>query len=167
MNFQIVARYNMERFSNRLPRVGRLNNFRAPIPEGYFPKLDSLVASRSWPARISGAFLKDLNRELDQVRLDISDLERWRERFFEAINQGSVVDSSGNRIALDETRGIDILGNMMEASMLTPNSQLYGDLHNMGHVVISYSHDPDHRHLESFGVMGDSGESTDCLKFNR
>lgn len=26
----------------------------------------------------------------------------------------------------------------------------------MGHVAISYSHDPDHRHLESFAVMGDS-----------
>ena len=25
----------------------------------------------------------------------------------------------------------------------------------MGHVFISYVHDPDHRHLESFGVMGD------------
>lgn len=101
--------------------------------------------------------MKDLNRELDQVRLDITDLERWRERFIEAVNQGSVVDGSGNRMPLDEQRGIDILGNMMEASILTPNSQLYGDLHNMGHVVISYSHDPDHRHLESFGVMGDSG----------
>lgn len=56
-------------------------------------------------ARVSGAVLKDLNRELDQVRLDISDLERWRERFVDAVNQGSVVDSAGNRIALDERRG--------------------------------------------------------------
>lgn len=44
----------------------------------------------------------------------------------------------------------------MESSVLSPNRNLYGDLHNMGHVFISYSHDPDHRHLESFGVMGDS-----------
>lgn len=26
----------------------------------------------------------------------------------------------------------------------------------MGHVFISYAHDPDHRYLESFGVIGDS-----------
>lgn len=26
----------------------------------------------------------------------------------------------------------------------------------MGHVIISFQHDPDHRHLESFSVMGDS-----------
>lgn len=45
---------------------------------------------------------------------------------------------------------------MIEASTLSPNRTFYGDLHNMGHVFIAYSHDPDHRHLESFGVMGDS-----------
>lgn len=43
----------------------------------------------------------------------------------------------------------------MESSTLSPNRQLYGDLHNMIHVFISYAHDPDHRYLESFGVMGD------------
>ncbi|CAO1425734.1 unnamed protein product [Diamesa serratosioi] len=156
MHEQIVGRYNFERLSNNLPKVERLNNLRAPIPEGYFPKMDSLVASRAWPGRVSGAVLKDLNRELDQIKLNISDLEQWRDRFFEAVNQGFVTDASGNRVVLDEARGIDVLGNMMESSILSPNRQLYGDLHNMGHVFISYSHDPDHRHLESFGVMGDS-----------
>lgn len=57
---------------------------------------------------------------------------------------------------LDERTGIDTLGNIMESSLLSPNRDFYGDLHNMGHVFISYSHDPDHRYLESFGVMGDS-----------
>lgn len=57
---------------------------------------------------------------------------------------------------LDEVTGIDNLGNMIESSTISPNRQLYGDLHNMVHVFISYAHDPDHRHLESFGVMGDS-----------
>lgn len=57
---------------------------------------------------------------------------------------------------LDERRGIDILGNIMESSILSVNRDLYGDLHNLGHVFLSYAHDPDHRHLESFGVIGDS-----------
>lgn len=52
--------------------------------------------------------------------------------------------------------GIDILGNIMESSTLSINRNFYGDLHNFGHVFISYAHDPDHRHLESFGVIGDS-----------
>ncbi|XP_055374570.1 phenoloxidase 2-like [Condylostylus longicornis] len=156
MHQQLVARYNLERFSNNLARVKRFNNLRDPIKEGYFPKMDSLVASRAWPPRFADTTLKDLNRELDQIKLDIGDLERWRDRFYEAIHQGFVVDERGTRIPLDENRGIDILGNMMESSILSPNRQLYGDLHNMGHVFLSYAHDPDHRHLESFGVIGDS-----------
>ena len=47
--FQIIARYNFERLCNNLPRTTPLVDLRAPIPEGYFPKLDSLIASRSWP----------------------------------------------------------------------------------------------------------------------
>lgn len=56
---------------------------------------------------------------------------------------------------MDEARGIDILGDLVEASDLSPNKTLYGSLHNMGHNVIAYSHDPDNRYLEQFGVMGD------------
>ncbi|XP_031638947.1 phenoloxidase 2-like, partial [Contarinia nasturtii] len=156
MHQQIVARYNFERFSNNLPRVQRLNNFREPIAEAYFPKMDSLVASRAWPARPSNTRITDMNRELDQIRFDVSDLERWTNRFVEACHQGFVMNTNGERVTLDERTGIDTLGNIMESSQLSINRPLYGDLHNMGHVFISYSHDPDNRHLESFGVMGDS-----------
>lgn len=51
--------------------------------------------------------------------------------------------------------GIDTLGNIVEACSLSPNRQLYGNLHNQGHNVISYAHDPEARYLEDFGVMGD------------
>lgn len=89
---QMVARYNFERLSNSLQRVKRFNNLRDPIEEAYFPKMDSLVASRSWPARVANSKISDLNRELDQVKQDVSDLERWRDRIFEAIHQGFVVN---------------------------------------------------------------------------
>ena len=55
--YRSARRYNMERFSNRLQRVKRLINLREPIVEGYFPKLDSLVSSRVWPARASNTML--------------------------------------------------------------------------------------------------------------
>lgn len=92
MHQQLVARYNFERFSNRLARVKRFNNLREPIAEAYFPKMDSLVASRAWPARAANTQLRDLNRELDQIKNDVADLERWRDRFYEAIHQGFVVN---------------------------------------------------------------------------
>jgi hypothetical protein len=51
-------RYDFERLSNKLARVKRLLNWREPIPEGYFSKLDSLVASRVWPPRHSNAVMR-------------------------------------------------------------------------------------------------------------
>ncbi|XP_046834983.1 phenoloxidase 1-like [Vespa crabro] len=155
MHQQIQARYNCERLCNRLGRVTRLINWREPIPEGYFPKLDSLTASRTWPARPTGAVLRDISRQVDQLDFDIQDLERWRDRIYEAIHTGSIINIKGERVPLTEKSGIDVLGNIMESSILTPNSNLYGDLHNLGHVLISYVHDPDNRYLESFSVMGE------------
>lgn len=125
----------------------RFHNWREPIPEGYFPKLDSLVASRTWPARPAGALLKDINRPVDQLNFDLQDLERWRDRIYEAIHTGAIINPRGQRVPLTEFGGIDVLGNVMEASILSPNPNVYGDLHNLGHVAISYCHDPDHRYL--------------------
>ncbi|XP_049838943.1 phenoloxidase 2-like [Schistocerca gregaria] len=156
---QITARYNFERLSNKLPRVRRLLNWREPVEEGYFPKLDNIVSSRVWPPRHSFANLRDVNRELDQIKFDILDLERWRDRFYEAIHGGSVVNVRKEIVDLTETEGIDILGNMMEASSLSINTNLYGDLHNLGHVMMGFCHDPDARHLETFGVVADPATS--------
>nr|CAD7257151.1 unnamed protein product [Timema shepardi] len=149
------ARYNFERFCNRLGRTKRLLNLREPITEGYFPKLDSLVAGRVWPARHSNATLSDVYREQEQLKFDLHDLERWRDRIYDAIHKGEVVNDRGQTLVLNEEKGIDILGNIIEASILTPNATFYGDMHNLGHVAIALCHDPDHRHLETFGVIGD------------
>ncbi|XP_050307530.1 phenoloxidase 1-like [Anthonomus grandis grandis] len=156
MHQQIMARYNFERLCNKMKRVERFLDWNKEIPEAYFPKLDSLVASRSWPARVSNQKLQNVKREVDGINIDVDDMKRWRDRIYDAIHSGMVRDRSGNSIPLDETTGIDILGNMVESSILSPNRDFYGDLHNTGHILLSYIHDPDHRHLESFGVIGDS-----------
>ena len=44
---------------------------------------------------------------------------------------------------------------MIEPSDLSPNMKLYGNFHMLLHVAVSLVHDPDNRHLESFGVIGD------------
>nr|CAD7429510.1 unnamed protein product [Timema monikensis] len=155
MHQQIMGRYNFERFCNRLGRTKRLLNLREPISEGYFPKLDSLVAGRVWPARHSNATLSDVFREQEQLKFDLHDLERWRDRIYDAIHKGEVVNDRGQTLVLNEEKGIDILGNIIESSILTPNATFYGDMHNLGHVAIALCHDPDHRHLETFGVIGD------------
>lgn len=57
--------------------------------------MDSLVASRSYPARVANQMISDLNRETDQIRQDVDDLVRWRDRIFAAIHSGHVEDVSG------------------------------------------------------------------------
>jgi len=47
----------MERLSNDMNRVVRLTNWRSPILEGYFPKLDNILANRVWPPRPVNATL--------------------------------------------------------------------------------------------------------------
>lgn len=61
-----------------------------------------------------------------------------------------ILQEKGQTIELSENEGIDILGNMVEASVLSPNRNFYGDLHNSGHVFLAFIHDPDHRYLVSF-----------------
>ncbi|XP_067015429.2 phenoloxidase 1 [Anabrus simplex] len=155
MHQQIIARYNFERFSNRLSRVKRMQNFREPIPEAYFPKLDDQVASRKYASRQANSYLKDLDRERERIKFDIRDLERWENRIFDVIHTGNYIDENNKRQRLTEEDGINILGNMVEASMLTVNRQLYGDMHNLLHTAISLCHDPDHRYLETFQVLAD------------
>lgn len=63
------------------------------------------------------------------------------------------LDNSAN----GDDLGIDILGNMIEASPgLSPNYPFYGNIHNAGHLFNAFIHDPDHRHLEHFATMGES-----------
>ncbi|KAF2899092.1 hypothetical protein ILUMI_07081 [Ignelater luminosus] len=156
---QLMARYNVERLCNGLARVRRLTNYREAIPESYYPKLDSLVANRTYPGRPSGMVLQDVNRERDQWKIDIQDFETARDRVFEAIQETAYLDANGIKQPLTEYEGIDILGNIIEASSLTPNRNYYGDWHNYGHSMLGVIHDPDLRHLESFGTIGDPATS--------
>lgn len=54
---------------------------------------------------------------------------------------------TGKTIPLDEEKGIDILGDVIEAAEWSVNKLLYGDLHNFGHVALCYIHDPDRSYL--------------------
>ncbi|XP_022907906.2 phenoloxidase 2-like [Onthophagus taurus] len=153
MHQQIIGRYNVERLCNNMRRVERLTDWQTGLNEAYFPKIDSLVASRAYPARVKDQKMRDVNRR--ELNVDVEDIVRWRDRMYQAIDQGYVTNTQGQRVNLTEFEGIDILGDMMEPSDLSPNPQLYGSLHGMGHMIIAYIHDPQGKHLEPFTVMGD------------
>lgn len=89
-----MTRYNLERFSNNMPRIQAFKSLREPISDAYFPKMESLVTSRAWPARPANTQLTNLNRELDQIKANVSDIELWSDRFAEACRNGYAIDVS-------------------------------------------------------------------------
>uniref|UniRef100_A0A336MYZ2 CSON010253 protein n=1 Tax=Culicoides sonorensis TaxID=179676 RepID=A0A336MYZ2_CULSO len=155
MHGQLVARYESERLSNGMPRVVPYSNMREPIKEGYYPKLIRNTNMRSYAGRPPNTTLKDLNRPDAGIVVTVAQVEAWLDQIILAIQQGFVIDTAGRQIPITNDQGIDILGNIIEASSLSVNQQLYGDWHNTGHDLFAYSHDPDGRYLEDIGVMGD------------
>lgn len=69
-------------------RTSRLINFEDTIDEGYFSKLDSLVASRTWPPRVRDMKPQNIRREVDQIKVDIEEMKRWKDRIYDAIHSG-------------------------------------------------------------------------------
>ncbi|XP_062544364.1 phenoloxidase 8-like [Armigeres subalbatus] len=153
---QMVARYQAERFFNGLGRVAPLNNLRAPILEPYYPKILRTANNRTHPARYKGMVLSDVNRSADQINITVAEMELQLSQIIHSIDRGFVTGPNGEQISLNNPRGIDVLGNIFESSILSPNMDFYGDVHNNGHIMIAYIHDPDGTYQESYGVMGDT-----------
>uniref|UniRef100_A0A2L2Y4H8 Hemocyanin C chain n=2 Tax=Parasteatoda tepidariorum TaxID=114398 RepID=A0A2L2Y4H8_PARTP len=152
MHQQMCARYDCERLSNGMPRMIPFHNFHEGL-EGYSAHLSSIINGLPYASRPSGMSLQDYQG------VGVQNLERWRERILDAINLGYVTDADGKETILDETHGIDILGDIIESSHESKNPEFYGSLHNWGHVLISNVLDPDHRFLNNPGVMDDATTS--------
>lgn len=69
MHSQIIARYNVDRFANKLSRVVDLTNLRIPLPEAYFPKMIRSSNNRAYPGRYENTLLRDMNRTEGVVSL--------------------------------------------------------------------------------------------------
>ncbi|KFM79856.1 Hemocyanin A chain, partial [Stegodyphus mimosarum] len=152
MHQQMCARYDCERLSNGLTRMVPFHNFEEPL-EGYAAHLTHIASGRHYAPRPNGLAMHDLRL------VDVQDMQRWTERILEAIHLGKVIDAEGNDIPLDEEHGADILGALIESSYDSKNRQFYGNLHNWGHVMMAYIHDPDGRFRETPGVMTDTATS--------
>lgn len=74
-----------------LPRVKKFSNWSEAIPEAYYPKLDNLTTSRGWPPRQAGMKWQDLDRPVDNLKLTVGDMMRWRRNVEDAISTGFVI----------------------------------------------------------------------------
>ncbi|GFR02629.1 hemocyanin F chain [Trichonephila clavata] len=152
MHQQMSARYDCERLGVGLQRVIPYHNFDQKI-DGYASHLVSFISnSKIFAIRPAGLILQDVNR--DDPKVLVEELERWKDRIMQAAHLGMVIDESGQLVPLTVETGIDVLGDLIEASDLSINKTYYGNFHNHLHNLLSLVHDPDGRYKQSIGVLG-------------
>lgn len=154
--YQVIKlnyRYNVERLCNSLNLVSRLMEWDQPIQEAYYPMISTDVSGKAWPARPPNMRLSDINRPDQQLSFDIEDLRRWKERIFEAIHKKKIIHSNGTEIDINNDSGINVLGNIIESSVLSPNADYYGSLHNFGHSALAFIHDPEYKYMVGVDIF--------------
>merc|ERR1712212_1166126 len=143
---QLTARFDAERLSNWLDVVDELH-WDQPIIEGFAPHT-SYKYGGEFPPRPDNAHFDDVDG-VARVR----DMLIIESRIRDAIAHGYIVDKEGNTISIMNDHGIDILGDIIESSVYSPNVQYYGALHNMAHIMLGRQGDPHGKYNMPPGVM--------------
>ncbi|HYP39696.1 MAG TPA: tyrosinase family protein [Chloroflexia bacterium] len=145
MHEQMLARYDTERVALGLERVKPLNDYDAPIPEGYDPGINPEIVSgasgdpsRRYSPRASGITLANVNRPDQGIPpYAVSTHETLRDRLDDAVDTGNFT-APGLSVPVTS----DALGATVEASIGSVSGSRYGNHHGMGHVLIALAHDP-------------------------
>lgn len=154
MHNQILRRMDIDRFCLGIPAViPLLFHDGAIVPDGYFPKMDTSLGSMYNAGRPDGAKLREI--QLDGEDVTAEQIRLWLERLTNSIKAGYIIVPDKQPIKLDIETGIDVIGNVIEACMLSPNQGYYGSAHNLGHTLIANCHDPSRNNKEAPGVMHD------------
>jgi len=132
MHRQMLARLDFERQALGIPLIKPLENLRDPIPEGYHPSEnliddeDDYTPYGSRPPNSTLGYIDD--------EKNVDEIERCRKALEDTIKSGKFPD--GTEITPD------LLGSAIESSDVMDFSKYFGSLHNNGHVLIAYIHDP-------------------------
>nr|WMS58701.1 hemocyanin [Rimicaris kairei] len=160
LHHQLTARFDAERLSNWLDLVDELH-WNKPIIEGFAPHTIYKFGGE-FPARPDNANFEDV----DGVA-KIRDMLVIESRIHDAIAHGYITAKDGSIINIMDDQGIDHLGDIIESSMYSPNFQYYGQLHNLGHMMLGRQGDPHGKYDMSPGVMEHFETSTRDPSFFR
>ncbi len=127
MHQQMLARYDIERKSHGLDVTKPLANFDLSIDEGYDANLDGY-----------GNRAPDLTIQ-DIPGYTVAQHAAFRDRLFAAARNGRFQNGAA-QIPIDTA---SILANTIEANVDAAASGNYGNLHNMGHVLLAALSNPD------------------------
>ncbi|OXA54751.1 Phenoloxidase 3 [Folsomia candida] len=159
MHKTILSRYHMDRLAVCLPDLEEYRlTLGGVINTAYYPvvklKPDGTTVwgerpeGMQWPEAIVLTNDDAKPGVCNTTTLKTEDLVRNLYHIYGAINEGRYVDTKKKSFALT----LDVLGNMHEGSDLTPNFDVYGTVHNMGHLFIAQLTNS----KDTTGVMGDT-----------
>ncbi|XP_033106998.1 hemocyanin AA6 chain-like [Anneissia japonica] len=132
--------------------------------EGYNPDLSGCNGLGGYSTRPANMLMCGGLKSRSTLRLPIPDgenvltmLGQQRDRIYNAIKLGEFTLPDGSTTPVT----INNLGQAIEASIQSPNPQLYGliGLHSWGHVLLSFLTDPDGRYNMEPGPMFDTRTS--------
>nr|AAW57891.1 hemocyanin subunit 3 [Metacarcinus magister] len=135
VHHQLTVRFDAERLSNHLDPVDELH-WDDVIHEGFDPQAMYKYGGY-FPSRPDNIHFEDV----DGVA-DVRDMLLYEERILDAIAHGYVRDRNGKIVDLRNNDGIDVLGDVIESSLYSPNPQYYGALHNTAHMMLGRQGDP-------------------------
>merc|ERR1712126_499036 len=78
----------------------------------------------------------------DLDHLTVNEMKTMEHRIKAAIDMGGIINDNGKYVSINDTTGINTLGQIIESSACSPNAHYYGSLHNLAHVMLSKVSDP-------------------------
>ncbi|XP_045606903.2 pseudohemocyanin-2-like [Procambarus clarkii] len=146
VHHQLNNRFDAERLSNHLHVVEKLH-WDKTLHEGFHPHTSYKYGHR-FPIRDDYVHIQDV----DNVA-EVYDLMMMDQRIRDAIAHGYITDKDGSKVDIMNEQGIDILGNIIESSMYSPNADYYGSLNNLGQVLLGHQGDPHDKYHEAPSVL--------------
>lgn len=131
---QLLARYIQERSSNDLQNLEpfRIHNI---IQVGYNPRL-RYPNGKYFSARPDNTILDDSNG------YDVKLVEDFERRIRDAIDLGFVFGENGEKIPIEDDRGIDHLGHLIQSTVKSTNRKYYGNLYQLTMQLLGRIIDP-------------------------
>nr|XP_045623130.1 hemocyanin subunit-like [Procambarus clarkii] len=146
VHHQLTVRFDAERLSNYLSPVEELH-WEKPIKEGFAPHTTYKYGGY-FPSRPDNVEYQDV-----EGVAHVRDMLILENRIRDAIAHGFVTANDGSTIDINNSHGIDVLGDVIESSTYSPNVAYYGSLHNTAHVMLGRQGDPHGKYDLPPGVL--------------
>nr|AGR40405.1 hexamerin 1 precursor [Occasjapyx japonicus] len=142
---QALGRMRMERRSLRMPDVVPMT-LDGPIPVGCHPGLSYRFAG-AFPSRPDNA------RIVDTPDVTKDTFNTYAQRVKTAVDMHSIETPKHQYVHLDNAKGVNLLGNLIEPTKYSLNPRYYGGINTLGHLLIGGISGSHSQHQRNPSVM--------------